>query len=54
MRVIKNINSANFFLLAYAREACCATPVNKGLLGVSFVRFFVFLCKRNKKKLSTK
>ena len=31
----------HFFLLAYAREACRATPVNKGLFGVSFVRSFM-------------
>ena len=33
--------SPHFFLLAYAREACRATPVNKGLFGVSFALFFV-------------
>ena len=30
-----------FFLLAYARAKRAVTPVNKGLLGVSFVRFFI-------------
>ena len=30
-----------FFLLAYARVKRAVTPVNKGLLGVSFVRFFM-------------
>ena len=30
-----------FFLLAYARAKRAVTPVNKGLLGVSFVRFFM-------------
>ena len=33
------LNLPTFFLLAYAREACRVTPVNKGLFGVSFVRF---------------
>ena len=33
-----------FFLLAYARAKRAVTPVNKGLLGVSFVRFFVPFC----------
>ena len=30
-----------FFLFAYAREKRAVTPANKGLLGVSFVRFFM-------------
>ena len=30
-----------FFLLAYARAKRAVTPINKGLLGVSFVRFFM-------------
>ena len=30
-----------FFLLAYARAKRAVTPANKGLLGVSFVRFFM-------------
>ena len=30
-----------FFLLAYARAKRAVTPINKGLLGVSFVRFFI-------------
>ena len=46
-----------FFLLAYARAKRAVTPVNKGLLGVSFVRFFVPICelsrKQNKNVLST-
>ena len=42
-------NLSHFFLLSYARNACCAIPVNKGLFGVSFDRFFVSLRKRNKK-----
>ena len=36
-----------FFLLAYARAKRGVTPVNKGLLGVSFVRFFMPFCKLN-------
>ena len=34
-----------FFLFAYARAKRAVTPVNKGLLGVSFVRFFMPFCK---------
>ena len=34
-----------FFLLAYARAKRAVTPVNKGLLGVSFVRFFMPFCE---------
>ena len=30
-----------FFLLAYARAKRAVTPINKGLFGVSFVRFFM-------------
>ena len=30
-----------FFLLAYARAKRAVTPTNKGLFGVSFVRFFM-------------
>ena len=30
-----------FFLFAYARAKRAVTPINKGLLGVSFVRFFM-------------
>ena len=30
-----------FFLLEYARAKRAVTPINKGLLGVSFVRFFM-------------
>ena len=30
-----------FFFLAYARAKRAVTPANKGLLGVSFVRFFM-------------
>ena len=46
-----------FFLSSYARAKRAVTPVNKGLLGVSFVRFFVPICelsrKQNKKRLAT-
>ena len=45
------------FLLSYARAKRGVTLVNKGLLGVSFVRFFVPVCelsrKQNKDILST-
>ena len=34
-----------FFLLAYARAKRAMTPINKGLFGVSFVRFFIPFCK---------
>ena len=44
------------FLLSYARAKRGVTLVNKGLLGVSFVRFFVSVCelfrKQNKGVLS--
>ena len=39
-----------FFLLAYARAKRAVTPVNKGLLGVSFVRFFMPFCELNFKQ----
>ena len=46
-----------FFLPSYARAKRGVTLVNKGLLGVSFVRFFVPVCelsrKQNKDVLST-
>ena len=46
-----------FFLLSYARAKRVVTVVNKGLHGVSFVRFFVSICelykKQNKDVLST-
>ena len=46
-----------FFLLSYARAKRAVTLVNKGLHGVSFVRFFVPVCelsrKQNKDVLST-
>ena len=46
-----------FFLSSYARAKRAVTPVNKGLHGVSFVRFFVPICelsrKQNKKRLTT-
>ena len=45
------------FLLSYARAKRGVTLVNKGLLGVSFVRFFVPVCelykRQNKDVLST-
>ena len=43
-----------FFLLAYARAKRAANPVNKGLLGVSFVLFLYPYLNRNIEKLSTK
>ena len=46
-----------FFLLSYARTKRVVTVVNKGLHGVSFVRFFVPVCelfrKQNKNILGT-
>ena len=46
-----------FFVLSYARVKRGVTLVNKGLHGVSFVRFFVPICelsrKQNKNVLST-
>ena len=38
-----------FFLPAYARAKRGVTLVNKGLLGVSFVRFFVPVCEPSRK-----
>ena len=47
----------SFFLPAYARAKRAVSRVNKGLLGVSFVCFFVSICelsrKQNKNVLST-
>ena len=47
-----------FFLSSYARAKRGVTVVNKGLLGVSFVRFFVPVCElsriQNKNNLITK
>ena len=47
-----------FFLPSYARAKRVVTLVNKGLLGVSFVRFFVPVCElsriQNKNYLITK
>ena len=43
-----------FFLLAYARAKRAVTPVNKGLLRVSFVLFLCPYLNRNIEKLSTK
>ena len=40
----------HFFLLSYARAKRTVTPVNKGLLGVSFVRFFVSVCEQDKRQ----
>ena len=46
-----------FFLLAYARAKRAVIPVNKGLLGVSFVHFFMPFCelrfKQNKNEITT-
>ena len=39
-----------FFLSSYARVKRAVTVVNKGFHGVSFVRFFVFICKLSKKQ----
>ena len=39
-----------FFVLFYARAKRGVTLVNKGLLGVSFVRFFVSVCELSKKQ----
>ena len=39
-----------FFLSRYARAKRVVTPVNKGLLGVSFVRFFVSICELLKRQ----
>ena len=40
----------SFFLPAYARAKRVVTLVNKGLLGVSFVRFFVPVCELSRKQ----
>ena len=40
----------SFFLIAYAREARRATPIGKGLRGVSFVRLFVPFCQPGKEQ----
>ena len=34
-------SNKTFFLFAYARAKRAVTPINKGLFGVSFVRFFM-------------
>ena len=39
-----------FFLPSYARAKRAVTVVNKGLLGVSFVRFFVSICELYKRQ----
>ena len=39
-----------FFLPSYARAKRVVTPVNKGLHGVSFVRFFVPVCELSRKQ----
>ena len=39
-----------FFLPSYARAKRVVTLVNKGLLGVSFVRFFVPVCELSRKQ----
>ena len=39
-----------FFLPSYARAKRAVTLVNKGLHGVSFVRFFVPVCKLSRKQ----
>ena len=39
-----------FFLPSYARAKRVITLVNKGLHGVSFVRFFVFVCELSRKQ----
>ena len=50
-------SNPTFFVLSYARVRRAVTLVNKGLHGVSFVRFFVPVCelsrKQNKDVLST-
>ena len=50
-------STKTFFLLAYARAKRAVTPVNKGLLGVSFVRFFMPFCEldleQNKNEITT-
>lgn len=48
---------SSIFLSSYTRVKRAVTLVNKGLHGVSFVRFFVPVCeparKQNKKRLTT-
>ena len=39
-----------FFLLSYARAKRGVTLINKGLLGVSFVRFFMSICELFKRQ----
>ena len=39
-----------FFTFSYARAKRAVTPVNKGLHGVSFVRFFVPVCELSRKQ----
>ena len=39
-----------FFVLSYARVRRTVTPVNKGLHGASFVRFFVPICELSRKQ----
>ena len=39
-----------FFLSSYARAKRGVTLVNKGLLGVSFVRFFVPVCELSRRQ----
>lgn len=43
-----------FFTFAYARAKCVASPINKGLQGVPFVRFFVSVFQVRKGKNQTK
>ena len=38
-------STKTFFLPAYVRAKRAVPPVNKGLLGVSFVRFFMLFCE---------
>ena len=40
----------SFFLLSYARAKRVVTVVNKGLQGVSFVRFFVPVCELSRRQ----
>ena len=39
--------------LSYARETCCAIPLDKGLMKVSFVPFFVPFCIVRQGKIRT-
>ena len=43
----------SFFLIAYAREAGRANPINKGLNRVPFVRFFMPFCPAGKEPYKT-